>query len=172
MKATGIIKKIDNLGRIVIPKEMRKRLNLKKEEKMELYVDENKIILEKYDELYTLINVTKNYINIIDKIFEFNILVTNLKKIIGTTSNVSYYQNKEITTEYYNLINERKEMEKSNIYITKDKIINSYVYIKPIINNTELLGSIVFISNNKINLFEKKQIHFFIELIKSNLSDV
>ena len=49
MKATGIVRKIDNLGRIVIPKELRETMNIKVKDPIEIYVDENdKIILKKY----------------------------------------------------------------------------------------------------------------------------
>ena len=48
MKATGIIRNIDELGRIVIPKEMRKKMDIKSNQPIEIYVDDNKIILSKY----------------------------------------------------------------------------------------------------------------------------
>lgn len=49
MKATGIVRKIDNLGRIVIPKELRETMNIEVKDPIEIYVDENdKIILKKY----------------------------------------------------------------------------------------------------------------------------
>ena len=50
MKATGIIRRIDDLGRIVIPKEIRKNLRLKNGENLEIFIDENEnIILRKYN---------------------------------------------------------------------------------------------------------------------------
>ena len=49
MKATGVIRRIDELGRIVIPKEIRKNLRIKEGESLEIYVDnEDRIILKKY----------------------------------------------------------------------------------------------------------------------------
>ena len=48
MKATGIIRNIDELGRIVIPKEIRKEMDIKSNQPIEIYVDEGKIILCKY----------------------------------------------------------------------------------------------------------------------------
>lgn len=50
MKATGIVRRLDDLGRIVIPKEIRRTCNLREGDPMELYLGENgKIILNKYD---------------------------------------------------------------------------------------------------------------------------
>lgn len=49
MKSTGIVRKIDDLGRMVIPIELRKTLNISKKDPMEIFVDGNKIILQKYE---------------------------------------------------------------------------------------------------------------------------
>ena len=48
MKSTGIIRHVDELGRIVIPKEMRKKMDIANSDPVEIYVDGNKIILTKY----------------------------------------------------------------------------------------------------------------------------
>ena len=49
MKSTGIVRKVDSLGRMVIPKELRKTLKLNEGTPMEIYVEGNKIIFEKYE---------------------------------------------------------------------------------------------------------------------------
>ncbi len=49
MKSTGIIRSIDELGRIVIPKEIRKKLGIASTDPVEIYVDGEKIILVKYE---------------------------------------------------------------------------------------------------------------------------
>lgn len=48
MKATGIVRNVDELGRIVIPKEMRKKMDIANSDPVEFYVDGDKIILTKY----------------------------------------------------------------------------------------------------------------------------
>ena len=48
MKATGIVRNIDELGRIVIPKEMRRVMDIASSDPIEIYVDGDKIILTKY----------------------------------------------------------------------------------------------------------------------------
>ena len=49
MKSTGIVRNVDELGRIVIPKEMRTTLNIKNSDPIEIYVSEDKIILKKVE---------------------------------------------------------------------------------------------------------------------------
>lgn len=49
MKATGIVRKVDDLGRIVLPMELRRTLNIGKEDPVEIFVDEESIVLRKYE---------------------------------------------------------------------------------------------------------------------------
>lgn len=48
MKSTGIVRKIDELGRIVLPIELRNSMNLNPKDTLEIFVDDEKIILKKY----------------------------------------------------------------------------------------------------------------------------
>lgn len=49
MKATGIVRKVDELGRVVIPKELRKTFYITEGDPLEIYVDGDQIILKKYE---------------------------------------------------------------------------------------------------------------------------
>lgn len=49
MKSTGIVRNIDELGRIVVPKEMRTKMNISSSDPIEIYVEDDKIILKKYE---------------------------------------------------------------------------------------------------------------------------
>ncbi|MCR2823365.1 AbrB/MazE/SpoVT family DNA-binding domain-containing protein [Lederbergia panacisoli] len=48
MKSTGIVRKVDELGRVVIPIELRRTLGIGEKDALEIYVDDDKIILKKY----------------------------------------------------------------------------------------------------------------------------
>ena len=48
MKSTGIVRKIDDLGRVVIPKELRRTLNINECDPLEIFIDDESIILKKY----------------------------------------------------------------------------------------------------------------------------
>ena len=49
MKSTGIVRKVDELGRIVLPKELRQTLNINERDPIEIFVDNSSIILQKYE---------------------------------------------------------------------------------------------------------------------------
>ncbi len=63
MKSTGIVRKVDELGRIVLPIEMRRTLNIGEKDSLEIYVDGDSIILRKYQSACVFCgNVKKNVI--------------------------------------------------------------------------------------------------------------
>lgn len=49
MKSTGIVRKVDELGRVVLPMELRKTLNILERDALEIFIDDDKIILKKYE---------------------------------------------------------------------------------------------------------------------------
>ena len=49
MKSTGIVRKVDELGRIVLPSELRNTLSIKEKDPLEIFIEDNKIILRKYE---------------------------------------------------------------------------------------------------------------------------
>jgi len=49
MKSTGIVRKVDELGRVVLPIELRRTLGIEEKDALEIYVDREKIILKKYE---------------------------------------------------------------------------------------------------------------------------
>lgn len=49
MKSTGIVRKVDELGRVVIPIELRRTLGIAEKDSLEIYVDQDRIVLRKYE---------------------------------------------------------------------------------------------------------------------------
>ena len=49
MKSTGIVRKVDDLGRIVLPIELRRMLDIAERDELEIYVENNRIVLQKYE---------------------------------------------------------------------------------------------------------------------------
>lgn len=62
MKSTGIVRCVDDLGRIVLPIELRRTLNIDSRDALEIYVDGNTIILEKYQQSCVFCDESKNVI--------------------------------------------------------------------------------------------------------------
>ena len=60
MKSTGIVRKVDELGRIVIPIELRRTLDIEEKDAMEIYVSEDMIVLKKYEHACVFCGKSKN----------------------------------------------------------------------------------------------------------------
>lgn len=63
MKSTGIVRKVDELGRIVIPKELRRTLNIEEGDGLEIYTEGEQIILKKYEPCCIFCGEAKEVIN-------------------------------------------------------------------------------------------------------------
>ena len=62
MRTTGIVRRIDELGRVVIPKEIRKTMHIKEGEELEVFVEgEDKLVLKKYSVLESFSDLSKKY---------------------------------------------------------------------------------------------------------------
>ena len=68
MKATGIVRRIDDLGRVVIPKEIRRTLRIRESDPLEIFTDKDgEIILKKYSPLGELGNFARNMPKVLQK---------------------------------------------------------------------------------------------------------
>ncbi|WP_418704181.1 AbrB/MazE/SpoVT family DNA-binding domain-containing protein [Anaerotruncus massiliensis (ex Liu et al. 2021)] len=63
MKSTGIVRKVDELGRIVLPIELRRTLDINEKDSLEIYVDGNHIILKKYETACIFCNSATNVVS-------------------------------------------------------------------------------------------------------------
>lgn len=63
MKSTGIVRRIDNLGRVVLPIELRRIFDIDKEDPVEIFVDDNYIMLKKYQPACIFCNDAKDVVN-------------------------------------------------------------------------------------------------------------
>ncbi len=68
MKSTGIVRKIDELGRVVLPMELRNKLKIKEKDPMEIYVDGSSIVLRKFEPNCTFCGNAKNLISYKDRL--------------------------------------------------------------------------------------------------------
>lgn len=78
MKSTGIIRRVDELGRVVIPIEIRNQFNIVEKDPIEIYVEGSSIILKKFEPNCIFCGNTKNLLNYHDKL-----ICKNCSKKVG-----------------------------------------------------------------------------------------
>lgn len=161
MKSTGIVRKIDELGRIVIPKEIRNVLSIHSNDDLEIFIDNMKIVLTKYEKSDNILNYSNNIVKIIDEKLNIKVFVTNKEKII-TAGN---FKNKELDSKLLELIEERKKYESIN----KETInkISGYFVIYPIIVESDILGLLMFAKETVFTNEEKILTNIILKLIEN-----
>ncbi len=162
MKNTGITRRIDDLGRLVIPKEIRKILKIRDNDQLEINVIDNKIVLNKYSNMEKDVVINK-LINTLKKVFKCSILYTSRDSIADyallSKDNIS---NNNLPDEIVNIINKRDD-----IVINNYPILFGYsLYrISPIIINGDLLGSLIYLGTDLVNY---DSITMFIKIFLEN----
>ena len=171
MKSTGITRRIYDLGRIVIPKEIRKNLKIKENEILEIFIDNEEIILKKYSSFSDMEKVLFNFVDTLYKITGNNIFITDRDKIIACQENKKLdYLNKNVGDTINYVIDSRMPIlsnEKSDLYLKENESLNINYYIIPIITNSDILGVVVMLSNNKINEVDKLSLEIVSKLISN-----
>ena len=154
MKATGVVRRIDELGRIVIPKEIRKNLKIRDGESIEIFTDNyNQIILKKYSlsEDYNLI--IKSYLESIYGTIKKDILVTDRDKFISGIGEIKKeYDQKDISDVLLKMIDKRETRvvnDETDIELVNNKSFTGNYLIQPIISSGECIGLFIVLSRNE-----------------------
>ena len=84
MKATGIVRRIDDLGRVVIPKEIRRTMRIREGDPLEIFTDsEGEVIFKKYSPVGELSSTTKPYAEVLSRGTNLPILITDRDRVIA-----------------------------------------------------------------------------------------
>lgn len=84
MKATGIVRRIDDLGRVVIPKEIRRTLRIREGDPLEIFTDrEGEIILKKYSPLGEMRNFADQYAESMAQTLGYLVCITDTDQVIA-----------------------------------------------------------------------------------------
>ncbi len=144
MKTTGVVRRIDNLGRIVIPKEIRKSIKITEGDSLEIYIDLDNIVLKKFSLIDGKNLFFQRIIDSYNKEYKKELIITNKNTVVNTTFGLSNYLNKELSVDIKNIIRERKSKIDNGIII--DKLVN--YYILPLIIDSDVVGSLILIDDN------------------------
>lgn len=156
MRATGIVRKIDNLGRVVIPKEIRTEMKIDNGNTLEIFVDKNNtVILKKYSPVRELNNL-EGYIDTLVETTNCQVIISDSDKIISTSSELEEYSNHIIGNKAKEAMESRKSIVVDNAkdedictdFRTKDSNLGS-VLITPIIKQGDILGAVILSSLDK-----------------------
>ena len=144
MKATGMVRRIDELGRIVIPKEIRKQLMMKEGESISFSLEEDKIVLTKFSMLNKLSPVIDSLLDGLYQKYRNTFLVSDLERILMCSSNgLSEYQRKELPKDLsFSLSQLRECTEELMEFVSKERKVT----VIPLTQGSQCVGSFIMIS--------------------------
>jgi len=166
MRATGIIRKIDDLGRIVLPKAIRRILHIRVGDPLEIFADrEGVVILKKYSPIVELEAFVNEYAKTLSKVIDHGILFTDREMIVASAGGINKeIIGKSILRQMEDVIQEREliiavkgDKQFDEISINGLEEYGSRL-ICPIFSEGDVIGAIAFLGKDEKKRMGKKEI--------------
>lgn len=160
MKATGVVRRIDDLGRIVIPKEIRRNLRIREGDSLEIYTDgTDKIILKKFSHIESIHNFIIHYVDAVYASHKKEIIITDTERIIAAAGNFR----KDVVGKKIDLRLDERIQKKTTQVIEKNEglevaenlVVNQAAVLKPITVYGDIIGAVIVIGDDGIGEAEK-----------------
>ena len=172
MKSTGIVRRIDELGRVVIPKEIRKTLRIKEGDPLEIFTQEEQLLFKKYSPVANINALAEDVAVSLASVNECSCIICDMEKIVACKgTGTKELKGKKISSKLEKLIYERKN------YICSDESCSPIdlssdgggkypcQIIMPIISGGDVFGGIILGSNLQLGSAEIKSVRGFSEYI-------
>lgn len=156
MKATGIVRRIDDLGRVVVPKEIRRTLRIREGDPLEIFTDhEGEIILKKYSPIGELSLFAKQYAESLAQTTGHIVCIADRDQVIAATGPAKKeLQDKPISKQLEHLMSERevlvtgKDGRNMIPIVTGQTEEYSSMVAQPIICEGDVVGVVVMLSRD------------------------
>lgn len=156
MRATGIVRKIDELGRVVIPKEIRRTLRIREGDPLEIYTDhDGEVVLKKYSPIGEIAAIAKDYTDSLHRTLGHIVLISDRDSVVAVSGASKRDQfEKSLSAEADNLLKERIPLLRNladgerMIPLIADDVIEQYTcqLLLPIVADAEVVGGLMLVS--------------------------
>ena len=155
MKATGIVRRIDDLGRIVIPKEIRRTLRIRESDPLEIFTDrEGEIILKKYSPIGEMATFARQYAESLAQVSGHAALIADRDQFIAVSGGYKQFLGKSISKQLEDKIAGRETIiaakgDKNFIPVAEDGSEEyEHEALTPIICEGDVIGAVVLLEND------------------------
>lgn len=153
MKATGIVRRIDELGRVVIPKEIRRTLRIKEGDPLEIFTERDELMLKKYSPIATLEKFSDSTARTLHELSGHTVILCDTDEVITAVGEGKRIAGKHLSREIDNVLKERKNHladrngEEKILPVTEDDQSEPYMQlVVPIVSNGDCLGAVILLS--------------------------
>ena len=168
MKTTGMVRRIDDLGRIVIPKEIRKQLMLKEGESVSFAVEHNHIILTKFSMLYKLSPTIQILLERLYSKYHNTFLLCDKRCIVVCSSDgLAKYQRRELSKDFLLLLQKKEQqIEITMEFYGKEEKVTIF----PLLYEQVVQGALVMLSHQTpYYLMDQTLLEFVRDIIEEEL---
>ena len=155
MRATGIVRRIDELGRVVIPKEIRRTLHIRESDPLEIFTDrEGQIILKKYSPIGEMTTFAKQYAESLAQVSGHAALIADRDQFIAAAGGYKQLLNKDVSRQLEEKVNHRETIIATrgdrNFISICEEAGDEYQHqaVAPIICEGDIIGSVVLLEND------------------------
>ncbi len=149
MKATGIVRRIDDLGRVVIPKEIRRTMRIREGDPLEIYTNnDGEVIFKKYSPIGELAESALSLCEILWKTTGTPAVITDRDHIVAVSgASKKELIDRKITKELEDLLENRQSYtaDDSGAVLLVDSPEKRVLTMSPIISAGDILGSVIFL---------------------------
>jgi len=160
MKATGIVRRIDDLGRVVIPKEIRRVMRIREGDPLEIFTNrDGEVIFKKYSPIGEFSTFAGQYAETLNRICSLSIVVTDRDTVVATAGvTKKEYTDKKLSESFEALMEKRSlysHIKGENDKITICEGASSFVkYAMPIASDGDVIGCIAMVVSDEGSLSE------------------
>ena len=154
MKATGIVRRIDDLGRVVIPKEIRRTMRIREGDPLEIYTDrEGEVIFKKYSPIGELASFAAEYAETLYKVCGLSVLIFDRDAVIATAGVAKREYADKKMSEALEKITERRQLYvrrqgESKIFAVGEEGTHFLNCAMPIITEGDLIGCVCTVAQD------------------------
>ena len=154
MKATGIVRRIDDLGRVVIPKEIRRTMRIREGDPLEIYTDrEGEVIFKKYSPIGELVSFASQYADTLNKTCGMSVIISDRDVVIACAGvSKKEYTERKLSEEIEDVIESRALYVQSGdakIAAISDGGSHFVSCAMPIISEGDIVGCVASLMPNE-----------------------
>ena len=156
MRATGIVRRIDELGRVVIPKEIRRTLRIREGDPLEIFTDhDGEVVLKKYSPIGEIAAIARDYTDSLHRTLGHVVLISDRDAVVSSSGAAKReYVEKALSPEVDHILQSRQQAVLNltsgarMLPVTADDRPDSYVaqVITPILSDGEIIGGLMLLS--------------------------
>jgi len=163
MKATGIVRRIDDLGRVVIPKEIRRTMRIREGDPLEIYTsNDGEVIFKKYSAINEMSENASQVSDIMFRLASCPVIIFDRDHVVAVSGvSKKEFNERRVSPELEDLMQSRKnyyaEAGKVNNFIPAEGVDKVAIAAMPIISSGDITGAVVFLESDKSKIITDLQ---------------